>query len=351
MGDVARAYLRAAGALTFVLAILPNTRLKLGRPSSGFGKLWSASASLESWAPLLLLLVVACHSANRSSASQTTLDSNRVLTLGFSALMNRREQGKVPSSYCLAIVSPSAQADPPPAVLEAVESHSVPVLPFSRCSNILQSSQPHDTTVVILIWPSTPAETTLGLRYKRLLGPYRGVQGECSFSRLAQTWAITRCTSEAITPPDTTFHCLPESAFALGPARIGEMGTAAIPRLGHPLTITHDTVEGADNLFPVIRYRYADFELTVSQSSGRVAEIRALTGELRTPLGFHLGMAREELERRSPARAFRTPIERSNENALEAYSCGSSVASTTWLAFDSLGRLSELILQGFYLEQ
>ena len=32
MGDLARAYPRAAGALTFVIAVLPNTRLKLAAP-------------------------------------------------------------------------------------------------------------------------------------------------------------------------------------------------------------------------------------------------------------------------------------------------------------------------------
>ena len=33
MGDLARAYPRAAGALTFVIAVLPNTRLKLAAPA------------------------------------------------------------------------------------------------------------------------------------------------------------------------------------------------------------------------------------------------------------------------------------------------------------------------------
>ena len=144
------------------------------------------------------------------------------------------------------------------------------------------------------------------------------------------------------------FDCVPDSTFALGPARIGEIGKAAITRLGVPLESHADTVQGADWEFPIIRYRYRDFELTVSEASGRVAEIRALTSKLHTPLGLFLGMPLAEVKLRFPVGALRDVSGKSGETSMEAYACRSRFASTIELVFDAHGKLSQLVVQGFY---
>ncbi len=159
---------------------------------------------------------------------------------------------------------------------------------------------------------------------------------------------LTACGPRA---PTSKFACVPESTFALASVRVGEPADSAVARLGLAPTIRPDTVHGADLFFPVTRYAYSDFEITVSEATGRVAELRALTGNVRTPLGLHLGMTRREVESRFPAGALGEPIGDPHDNAVEAYACGSLVASTVWLAFDSRGTLSDLVLHGFYQNQ
>jgi len=142
------------------------------------------------------------------------------------------------------------------------------------------------------------------------------------------------------------FVCVPESTFSLGPARVGELGPSAVARLGTPLAVRADTIEGADQYFPVTRYRYADFEITVSQLNGRVAEVRALTNKLSTPLGLHLGRDRAAVEHRFPAGSLRKPSIRTGPDTLQAYACP-GLASTVDLTFTG-NRLSGLLLHGFY---
>ena len=140
------------------------------------------------------------------------------------------------------------------------------------------------------------------------------------------------------------FVCVPESGLVLGPARVEESGPAAISRLGPPLATREDTVDGADERFVVTRYRYSDFEITVSQTSGRVAEVRALTDKVSTPLGVHLGMDRADVAHHFPFGALRKPSIRSGPDSLQGYSC---VGHTVVLTFTG-SRLSGLMLYGFF---
>ena len=312
-----------------------------------FGTEWSA---FQLSALLLLVLLCRCQSGSRRSTAPTALDSTRVLTLAFSALMQSGSRDRMPSSYCLAVVSPLAQGDgdPTPAVLGALATPPAPILPFSRCSDLLQVNEVHDTALLILIWPPTQAhvESTVALAYKQLVGPFRGHGGECSFNKRSEVWTLTSCTSAPITSPDTIFSCIPESTFVLGSARIGETGAEAMARLGSALTVRRDTVETGDHMFLVTRYRYRDFVLTVSEASGRVAEIEALTPAVGTPLGIRLGMSRSVLEEALPRRALH--MER-NSSAV-VYACASSHASALSLAFDLDGYVSQLVLEGYYLD-
>jgi len=139
--------------------------------------------------------------------------------------------------------------------------------------------------------------------------------------------------------------CLGDSAFALGPVRIGEEGSTALVHLDSALEIRRDTLEGADLLFPLTHYRYHDFELTISRASGKVAAIRALGPDVHTPLGLHLGMSRASLESSVPPGALRAT------GPSTAEICGRGLATSMTLAFDSTGRVVELILYGYYPKQ
>lgn len=146
----------------------------------------------------------------------------------------------------------------------------------------------------------------------------------------------------------TPFACVPDSTFALGSARIGEIGKAAIKRLGVPLEIHSDTVQGADYDFPITRYRYRDFELTVSEASGRIAEIRALTSTPHTPLGLFLGMQLAEVKLLFPTGVLRDVSGMSGEKSMEVYACRGRFASEVELVFDANDKLLHLIMHGFY---
>jgi len=160
---------------------------------------------------------------------------------------------------------------------------------------------------------------------------------------LGLLWLATLSPSASSRAQARRFVCVPESALVLGPARVEEPSPAAISRLGAPLATRADTVDGADERFLVTRYQYPDFEITVSQASGRVAEIRALTDKVSTLLGIHLGMNRPEVESHFPAGALRKPSIRSGPDSLEGYSC---VGHTVLLIFKG-SRLSGLLLYGF----
>ena len=145
---------------------------------------------------------------------------------------------------------------------------------------------------------------------------------------------------------DTTFVCIPDSTFRMGPVHIGDSAGTAISALGTPLSVVE---RGMDYDFPITTYQFKDIEVIVTHSTNRVAAIRPLTPDLRTPLGLQLGMSREAAERLFPPGALNPPLggEDPDTTAREAYSCGPK-GSTVLLQFDARSTVSRFVLYGFY---
>ncbi|MDP1857796.1 MAG: hypothetical protein Q8K82_03950 [Gemmatimonadaceae bacterium] len=141
--------------------------------------------------------------------------------------------------------------------------------------------------------------------------------------------------------------CVPTAMFSLGAVRIGMRADSVLAQLGRPSETRRDTTEGADWVFPLVRYRYRDLEVTISQASGRVSEIKALTGTLATGTGVRLGMRRRDVERSMPGVRLRASTNDAGQKAYTAEACGGGRATDVWLVFDERAVLTQLQLVGF----
>ncbi len=148
-------------------------------------------------------------------------------------------------------------------------------------------------------------------------------------------------------PAESKSACVPIATFSLGSVRIGMRADSLLAQLGRPLETRRDTTAGEDWLFPLVRHRYRDLEVTISQASGRVSEIKALTSALTTGTGLRLGMSRHDVERSMPGVRLVASTNDAGQTAYTAEACAGGRATDIWLVFDARSVLTQLQLVGF----
>jgi hypothetical protein len=137
--------------------------------------------------------------------------------------------------------------------------------------------------------------------------------------------------------------CVRDAELALLGIRAGDSRTVVRKRIGRPVTVSKDTVAGADFVFDVTRYRAPRLEVVVSDVTGRVAALIPLDTSLVLPRGIRLGMPLAEVKRRfAPAE-----LDGRSKGMLNVMGCGPK-GSGMELRFDEASRLTWVSLNGFY---
>ena len=139
-------------------------------------------------------------------------------------------------------------------------------------------------------------------------------------------------------------ECLEDRELAVGGIAVGDTRRAMLRRLRARRPVARaDTVYGADFDFFVTRYTVHGLEVTISESTGRVAALVPTDPRLPLPRAMALGMHRREIARRlAPAE-----LSASSADTLWVYGCGPRGSGMKFV-FGADSALKGVSLNGFY---